>query len=184
MGTLFRRGRVPEAMRWMAVSLLALALAGCAAPEQANPLLGLCPQWVAEPGTGHAASYEGGNGTQVVQPRNLTHLGRPFDLVRLKVDSLTVEGGPLELRAYAADNGTRGPQRTWRDFRGEAPQLVPYLVLGPSAAGHEFEVTLTSIAAGDAPRPGPVELAWTLPNGGTARVAYTVSYHYKVCGAA
>ncbi|MCA1812195.1 MAG: hypothetical protein LC623_09335 [Halobacteriales archaeon] len=173
----------------LAAALLLVALAGCAAPEQANPLLGLCPQWVAEPGAGHPGSHDGGNGTQVVQPQNLTHLGRPFDLVRLKVDSL--EGGPVELRAYAMangtggnGNGTRGVQRTWRDFRGEAPQAVPYLVLGPSAVGHEFEAALTSIAPGDAPRPGPVELAWTLPAGGTAHVAYTLSYHYKVCGAA
>lgn len=163
---------------------LALALlAGCAAPEQANPLLGVCPQWVAEPGTGHAATYDGGSGSQVVQPQNLTHLGRPFDLLRLKVDAASANG-TLELRAYASQNGTRGAQRTWRDFRGGTPQLVPYLTLDGSAVGHEFEATLSSIAAGDLPRPGPVELAWSVAGGGTAHVAYTVSYHYKVCGAA
>lgn len=166
----------------MALGLLAAMLAGCAGPEQADPLLGLCPQWVSEPGGGHAGSHDGPGGTQVVQPRNLTHLGRPFDLVRLKVESLSANG-TVELRAYAWENGTRGAQRTWRDFRGEAPQLVPYLVLGPSAVGREFEATLSSIAAGDTPRPGPLELAWSVPGGGSARVAYTLTYHYKVCGA-
>jgi hypothetical protein len=166
----------------MAVACVALTLAGCAAPDQANPLLGLCPQWVPEPGGGHPGVYDGGGSTQLVQPQNLTYLGRPFDLVRLKVDSLS--GGPLELRAYASANGTRGAQRTWRDFRGASPQLVPFLVLDGAAVGHEFEATLTSIAAGDEARPGPLELSWTLPNGGTAHVAYTLTYHYKVCGAA
>jgi hypothetical protein len=181
MPTLFRLRPLPAPMRWTWTALaLAATLAGCAAPEQADPLLGLCPQWAAEPGTGHAGTYDGSGGSQAVQPGNLTYLGRPFDLVRVRVDDLT--GGPVELRAFAQANGTRGAQRAWRDFRGETPQLVPVLVLGPSAAGHEFEATLSSIAPGDAPHPGPLELAWTVPGGGNVHVAYTLSYHYKVCG--
>jgi hypothetical protein len=182
MPTLFRAAGVPGAMRWTwTAALAALALAGCAAPDQPNPLLGLCPQWVAEPGGGHPGAFDGRSGAQVVRPHNLTYLGKPFDLVRLKVDALSANG-TLELRAYASSNGTRGAQRNWRDYRTATPQDVPVLVLDAAAVGHEFEATLSSIAAGDAPRPGPLELAWTLPGGAVAHVAYTLTYEYKVCG--
>jgi hypothetical protein len=179
MPTLIRAAGVAGPMRWSLVAL-ALLVAGCAAPEQTDSLLGLCPQWVAEPGAGHQGTFDGG-GSQVVQPQNLTYLGKPFDLVRLKVDALSANG-TLELRAYASSNGTRGQQRNWRDFRTTTPQDVPVLVLDAGAAGHEFEATLSSIAPGDAPRPGALELAWTLSGGATAHVAYTLTYQYKVCG--
>jgi hypothetical protein len=182
MRTLIRGARVAGAMRWMAVALLALLLAGCAAPEETNPLFGQCPQWVQEPGE-HPGSHDGGSGSQSVQPQNLTYLGRPFDMLRLRVDALS-GNGTVELRAYATSNGTRGAQRTWRDFRGATPQLLPALVLDGGAVGHEFEATLTSIAQDDPARPGPIELAWTVAGGGTAHVAYTLTYHYKVCGVA
>lgn len=174
-------------MRWMAAALLALTLAGCAAPEEPDPLFGRCPAWVQAPGE-HPGRHDGGNGTQLVQPQNLTYLGRPFDLVRLRLDALAVDGaaagtaGTVELRAYASGNGTRGVLRTWRDFRGATPQAVPVLVLDAAAVGHEFEAALTSLAQEDPPRPGPLELAWTVPAGATAHVAYTLTFHHKVCG--
>ncbi|HUR62403.1 MAG TPA: hypothetical protein VM286_08595 [Candidatus Thermoplasmatota archaeon] len=168
-------------MRWMAVAVLALTLAGCAAPEAATPLLGFCPQWVQSPGE-HRHSYDGTAGLQVLEPGNLTYLGRPFDMFRLRIDALSVPNGTLELRAYASDNGTRGTQRNWRDFRPVAPQSVPVVVLDGAAVGKEFEATLTSIAQQDPARPGPLQLAWTPSPGTTVHVEYTVTEHYKVCG--
>lgn len=168
-------------MRWTVVALLALTLAGCAAPDAGNPLLGFCPQWAQGPEVKHG-SYDGNGGAQVLEATNLTYLGRPLDMFRLRIDALSVKNGTLELRAFAFDNDTRGTQRNWRDFRPVTPQSVPVLVLDGSAVGHEFEATLTSIAQQERARPGPLQLAWNPSSGASVHVEYTVTEHYKVCG--
>jgi hypothetical protein len=189
-----------RAMRFGAMAALAVVLlAGCATPEDTkNPLLGYCPQWVQAPGafSGDVAlDAANPSRVQTVQPpdRNgtsgTTYLGRPLDMYRLRIDSFQAPNGTrVELRAYAVDaNGTRLTQRTWRDFRSGTPDYLPFLTIDGKQAGTEFEVALTSIAQNDPPRPGPLQLAWnsTAPDGapGPVHVAYTVTFHYKVCGA-
>jgi hypothetical protein len=165
-------------VRVVAVLLFA-TLAGCTATDTGPTLFGQCPQWAQAPGE-HHGSYDGGAGTQVLAPQNLTYLGRPFDMVRLRIDAFTANG-TVELRAYALENGTRGVQRNWRDFRPVEPRSVPVLVLDAAAVGHEFETALTSIAQEDHAHPGPVQLAWA-PASGNVHVGYAVTYFYKVCG--
>lgn len=178
-------------MRWLAAAALVALLSGCTVPtdeEAADPLFGLCPQWTQGPGrqvldldlVGGFGNATNSTSTRDVElgPANATLGGRPLDLYRVRLDSLSVADGRLELRAFAAD----GRQLAVRDYRQSSPQLVPVVVFTDgSAAGHEFEVFLSPVGHDDAGSPAPATLRWTAD--GNATVAATVTYHYKVCGA-
>ena len=162
-------------------------LAGCVQPDatEPNPLFGLCPQWTEAPGQ-QAQSFvlnaTTRQASQVLAPQSMSIGGRAFDLLRIRIDAFTVTGAPLQVRGY---NQT-GSLLNWRDFRPEVPDVVPALSFnaGSDPSGHEFEVYLTAVSQDQPPHPGPVELRWTLDGNGTAAVAYTATFHYKVCGAA
>lgn len=178
-------GPVANLMRplaaWTAVLAVAL-LAGCATPTDkpaADPLLGLCPQWVQGGGSESLGVHAADNATETrsLNATAATYQGRPLDLYRLRVDQLTV-GGRLELRAFAAD----GKQLAIRDYRQAAPQLVPVVVFTDgSAVGHEFDVMLSPVSQNGTASPAPVELRFTA-GGGAGEATLTVTYHYKVCG--
>ena len=169
--------------------LLLVLLAGCAFPnadddaEEPDPLFGLCPQWVQGPG-GQTASFAlGGNATERILelgPAAQQHDGFPLDLYRITLTNLSVSGR-LELRAL--DNASRHPGI--RDYRQDAPQLVPVAVFTDgSAKGDEFEVYLDPITGEGSSFLAPVRLRWTLDGTGSdAVVSFDVTYHYKVCGA-
>jgi hypothetical protein len=168
-------------MRRLAAALLpALLLAGCAAPdeEQPDPLFGLCPQWAQGPGGYTAGVNPAANRSEERElgPANATHLGKPLDLYRIRLDRLEVDGR-LEMRALAAD----GRQLAIRDYRQQAPQLVPVVAfLDGSAVGKEFDVFLAPVLHGADPAPAPVTLRWN--STGAATVDLSVTFHYKVCG--
>jgi hypothetical protein len=162
-----------------ALLLLVPLLAGCAAPEEdkPDPLFGLCPQWTQGPGA-YAGGFHAANESvgRELGPANETYLGKPLDLFRVRLDKVAVDGR-LELRAEATD----GKQLAIRDYRQEAPQLVPVVVLTDgSAAGHEFDVLLSPILHGAAAAPAPVTLRFNVT--GDAAVEFSATYHYKVCG--
>ena len=193
-----RRGPVARAMRLPAALLLSVvavaALSGCAMPgedaaEDEDPLFGLCPQWTQGPGEqaesfvlpGPAGNASGAPRHEVaVSPNATEHQGQPLDMVRVTLDRLEVDGR-LSLRAFDGE----GDQLPVRDYRQEAPQLVPVVVMtgadADGAGGLEFDVFLSAISH-DAPQaPGPVTLRWSL-DGAAADVAFTATFHYKVCG--
>lgn len=174
-------------MRLLALLILGLLLAGCVTPDATNPnpLFGLCPQWEAGPDQ-HAGSVllnaTARQANQVLAPAALSQHGRPFDMVRIRVDQADVAGTNLQLRAF---NETGAPL-IWRDLRQQEPQVVPVIIFGPGsdAATHEFEAYLTSVSQDQPARPGPVEMRWNLEGNGTATLSYVATFHYKVCGAA
>lgn len=168
----------------LAAVALAAILPGCTVPDEdpeADPLFGLCPQWVQGTGSQPLQLQLAGNASESSElgPADATHEGKPLDLFRLHVDQLTVEGR-TELRALAAD----GTRLNIRDYRlAPSQQLVPVVAFTDgSAAGQDFDVFLSSVAHGSTPAPAPVTLQWTQVGGNTTAAA-TVTYHYKVCGA-
>jgi len=161
----------------------ALLLSGCTAPQDkapASPLLGLCPQWVQGLGGTTIAAHLVGdaNETHELGPADATFQGRPLDLYRLRVDQLAVQGR-LEMRAFAAD----GKQLAVRDYRQQAPQLVPVVVFTDgTAAGHEFDVFLSPVSQNGTAAPAPVSVRLT-SSGNESTISLSATYHYKVCGA-
>ncbi|HLF16650.1 MAG TPA: hypothetical protein VI796_04375 [Candidatus Thermoplasmatota archaeon] len=181
----------------LAAALVALSVAGCAATDDKaeDPLFGLCPSWIQGPGrANHPLALSGPGsedwsvqppGTEGQDPGSLAwlHNGDPFDLVRVRVDNLTLFHGSLELRAFVGDR-----QPLIRDFREESAQLRPVVVLdGVGDDGQEFDVLLTGISEGEPAAPGPVRLEWRLePTGtgvATASLDALATFHYRVCGA-
>jgi hypothetical protein len=186
---------VPRALRpafLLPVLLAALAplLAGCAAPKEKeqDPLFGLCPQWMQGPGEDRVAvdlNASSSPEARTVFPSDAGLLrsefrGRSLDLYRLRVDSIEVSGGTLEMRAFA--NRTE-EQKAIRDYRLEDAQLRPVVRLVSSDAGREFDVALTPISQETAPAPDALRLAWTFTGEGQAHLEGVVTYHYRVCGA-
>jgi hypothetical protein len=172
-------------MRTLWAGLAVVLLAGCAAPpaEQANPLFGLCPQWQQGPGQvagSVALDAETNKSLEVAAPPSLYEGSRPFDLLRVRIDDIHVDGA-LRLRAR---NATQADLNL-RDYRQEALPITPVVWFGAGAQEKDqsFDVFLTAVAHDDPARPGPVELEWSMPGGGVATVAYTLTFHYKVCGA-
>lgn len=173
-------------MRWAVWALAALLAAGCTAPTESdpNPLLGLCPEWVQGPGEDPRTLEVGPDAREqsvdLAPPGNATeHRGRPLDLYRIRIDKLEVAGGKLQLRAFA-----EGRQLNWRDYRAALPQSVPVLTLeNATLAEHEFDVHLSAIGQRDPAVPGPLTLQARFEGEGTARIEYTVTFHYRVCGA-
>jgi len=164
--------------------VLAVALlSGCAAPTNgtaAQPLLGLCPQWQQGGGSASIGVNAPANGTDEHQlgPADPTFSGKPLDLYRVRVDTLSVPQR-LEMRAFAAD----GKQLAIRDYRQATPQLVPVVVFTDgSAAGHEFDVFLSPVTQNGTAAPAPATLRFT-SGGAASEAGLTVTYHYKVCGA-
>lgn len=183
------------------LAILVAAMAGCVAPEpeEANPLFGLCPQWQQGPGQfGGSAQLDAATPAagQVVAPEML-HLGdRPFDMLRLRLDNVQVAdgvgatGATLSLRAMAGNGSEPGATVNLWDFRaasaGQARSYVPvvHFTPGTAAADEVVQAFLTSAAHDEPAKPGPIRLEWRLQGNGTASVAYTATFHYKVCGAA
>lgn len=171
---------VASPMRRLAALLLVPLLAGCAAPEEEepDPLFGLCPQWAQGPGgyTSGIHATASRSEERELGPANATHLGKPLDLYRIRLDRLDVDGR-LEMRAVAGD----GRQLAIRDYRQEAPQLVPVVVFTDGAAeGKEFDVFLAPVVHGGEAAPAPVTLRWS--STGDATADFSVTFHYKVCG--
>ena len=170
-------------MRWLAAAALAALLSGCVVPTDdspADPLFGLCPQWEKGPGAYTLGLQLQGNESQERElgPAETLLNGKPLDLYRVHLDRLEVEGR-TELRATAAD----GSRLNLRDYRQTPSQLVPLVVFTDgSAAGHDFDIYLSSVAHGSTGSPAPIRLLWTQV-GGETTVDVTATYHYKVCGA-
>lgn len=163
-----------------ALLLLAPLLAGCAAPEEdkPDPLFGLCPQWAQGPGGYSSGVHVTANQSmeRELGPANETHLGKPLDLYRIRLDAMSVEG-KLEMRAVAGD----GKQLAIRDYRQATPQLVPVVVFtNATSVGHEFDVFLAPILQGSSASPAPVTLRFS--GEGESEVEFSATYHYKVCG--
>ncbi|MFA5944942.1 MAG: hypothetical protein WC876_10810 [Candidatus Thermoplasmatota archaeon] len=172
-------------MRWLAAAALAAFLSGCVVPTDdsaVDPLFGLCPQWAQGPGAHTLGLHLQGNESQERElgPAEATVDDKPLDLYRIHLDRLDVSpGARTELRATAAD----GARLNLRDYRQTTSQLVPLVVFTDgSAAGHDFDVYLSSVAHDSAGSPAPVTLEWT-QTGGETTVEATTTYHYKVCGA-
>ena len=168
--------------------LLVSLLAGCTFPgseddaEEPDPLFGLCPQWLQGPGGQSAGFALGGNETErtvELGPAAAEHEGFALDMYRVTLTNLSVSGR-LELRAIDAG----GRQASIRDFRQEAPQILPVIVFTDgSAKGNEFEVYLDPVTGEGSSFRAPVSLRWTLEgDGATALVSFDATYHYKVCG--
>lgn len=180
-----RRGTVAQPMRIALAAVLVALLAGCAAPETTkNPLFGYCPDWVQGPGnssgTLHTDAASRNATADILPPGNLSAFqGKPLDLYRMRVDTLSLAAGTLQLRATS-----EGRRLNWRDLRGATPQSVPVLTFpDASAAGHEFEVILSSVSDQDAPQPGPLHVEASYEGSGRADLGYTVTFLYRVCGA-
>ncbi|MEK6974964.1 MAG: hypothetical protein AABY18_01315 [Candidatus Thermoplasmatota archaeon] len=166
----------------LAAAALALLLAGCTAPaddKPVDPLFGVCPQWA----QGHGGQTSGVSLTgdaserRELGPADERYLDRPLDLFRVRIERLDLDG-VLELRAESAD----GKRLSLRDYRLGETQMVPVANLDADAVGNEFDVFLSPILH-DAPSAAlPAALNWTL-EGASAIIDYTVTYHYKVCGA-
>lgn len=158
-------------------------LAGCAQPgaeEDDDPLFGLCPQWAQ--GHGLLDSFvllDPGNATasRELGPADATFLNRPLDLYRVRIDRIDANG-TVTLRASAAD----GARLSIRDYREADLPVVPVVHLDAQADGHEFDVFLSPVLDAAPAAIAPATLSWTL-EGANAVVEYTVTYHYKVCGA-
>lgn len=168
-------------MRPLLIAAVALSLSGCAAPEDGegtDPLFGVCPQWMQGPGEQQGNVALTGPGAQQTLVGNVTprHLDRPLDLLRIQVTQADVDGD-LELRAVAAD----GSRLNLRDYRLPDVQTGPVVHLAGDADGKEFDAFLSPVLQDGLAAPMPVQLNWTL-DGGSAQVAYTVTFHYKVCG--
>ena len=166
----------------VAATVLALLMAGCAAPtdgEEDDPLFGLCPQWAQGPGSEAGEAVLDGDSTvgRTLGPVNGTYLGRPVDLFRVRIERVELNG-TLELRATAAG----GERLTLRDFRLGDTQMVPVVSVDPGLQGHDIDVFLSPVLQDAPAAPQPVALNWTL-TGSDARVHYSVTYHHKVCGA-
>lgn len=168
------------AMRGVLAVATVLLLAGCAAPDAdaPDPLFGLCPQWLQGPGEQSTGLRMESNESAVRElgPADARFQELPLDLFRVHIISLESDG-VIRLRA---EDGA-GQRLSVRDYRLEAPQLVPVVVLGSSAAGHDFDVMLSPVLHDGVQAPLPASLSWSV-DGGTAVLEYTVSYHYKVCG--
>lgn len=128
------------------------------------------------------------------------HGGHPVDLYHLTLRNVTV-AGRLELRAFGGANHTLGVDQgrlMIRDYRVvNGTPLGTLLHVDPSAAGHSFDVLVSSISFDDDAAPSPAHLEWRLmadaaPRSGTApgerpapsaTLEFTVTYFYRVCGA-
>lgn len=167
---------------WLA-ALVFLMLAGCTQPGDApetDPLFGLCPQWSQGPGGQTTALRLDGEAPiqrRELGPAEATWDGDAFDMYRVRLDHLNLSGR-VELRAYDANDRQLG----LRDFRGDTPRIEPMIVVAANDQGQEFEIYLSSVKHGSMPAPAPASLGWTL-EGDSAEVAYSVTFHYKVCGA-
>lgn len=177
-------------MRILAVAsaVLVSLLSGCTLPgsekpdDEPDPLFGLCPQWLQGPGGQTTGFALGGNATErsvELGPAAAEHQGFALDMYRITLTNLSVSGR-LELRAVDAG----GRQAGIRDFRQEAPQILPVIVFTDgNAKGNEFEVYLDPVTGEGSSFRAPASLRWTLQGeGADARVSFDVTYHYKVCG--
>lgn len=177
--------------------VLALLLSGCTANDDtdANPLFGWCPQWVQGPGSHPVNLYisdvnaENETDSRILHPPGISFSGngtpdvfqgRPLDLYRITLDRINATGN-VELRAFDQD----GIQLGIRDYRhqDDAVQVVPLAIVAADDAGAHFDVALTSVSHDDRANPGSLRVRWTMADGGAAVIAYTATYHYKVCGA-
>lgn len=166
--------------------LLLPALAGCVTPDDGgdtDPLLGVCPQWVEGDWTEDVRADLSGDASdsQTLAPP-LEQDGRPVDLYRFTFHNASIDGGPLELRAYADDADRRLGILDYREPDG--PRLLPVLTLGPDSdvVDQEFQVILASLEHGSMPAADALRLDWTL-EGGSASLELHVTAHYRVCGA-
>lgn len=178
----------------MVLVALASLAAGCVAPEdtasKAN-LLGYCPQWLQGPGqAGDSVDLSAAlaEGTKI-QAADAVWQGHPLDVYRVRLDTLDVAGGALELRAFRDDNHTSSIN--WYDYRsaGQPFRSVPFLSFraGSNATGHEFDAVLAGLKQSDITSSGPVQFVWrfvadTGGGEGHGRAEYSVSYLYRVCG--
>lgn len=184
-----------------ALAVLAfLLVAGCAQPgkdAEGDPLFGLCPQWAqGHGGLTSSARLEGtatnanatnateetnanpaASATSVLEPADALFLNRPLDLYRVRIEGLDLNG-TLALRAAAAD----GMRLAIRDYRSMDIPLVPVVHLDARDVGKEFDVYLSPVLDESPAATAPARLEWTL-EGTSAFVNFSVTYHYKVCGA-
>jgi len=178
--------RLLPAVSLSALALLA-ALSGCVATEEPpqDHLIANCPQWQQGPGEAdlHAELGPGQGVNATVAPQNLTLGRRSLDLYRIRITRIAVDGGRVELRAWAA-NGTRA--YNLYDYRPNPVHSVPFLSLhGGANDTAEYDVLLSPLAQGEVLQPTALRLEWSfVPSGpgGSASVDYTVTYHYRVCG--
>lgn len=151
-------------------------------------LLKYCPQWEQGPephpdAVDLNATHLGENRTE--SPA-LTHDGLPLNMYRVHIDRLEVQGGTLELRAYK-DAGLT--QLNWFDHRstGSNPSFLDFRG-GANETDYDFDTLLTTVQESDTGAGQSIRLDWRFlpdrPGEGQARVEYTVTYHYRVCGAA
>lgn len=161
-------------------------VSGCTQPAdepEEDPLFGLCPQWVQGPGgqtTGLLLTANQSQQRRELGPAEPTYDGHAFDLYRLRMERLNVSAR-LELRAYDATDKQLGI----RDYRGDVPRIEPMVVLDNRDVGQEFDVYLSSVRHGSVPAPAPAQVGFTFKgvDGQAADVDYSVTFHYKVCGA-
>jgi len=173
-------------------SLLTLALvlaSGCMAPDDGAPtsrLIEYCPQWLQGPEP-HADAVDL-NATHLEDNRTespaLTFDGLPLNKYRVHIDRLDVQGGTVELRAKDANL----TQLNWYDHRstGSNPPFLDFRG-GANETDYDFDTLLTTVRESDSGGGQPIQLVWKFvpdrPGEGHARVEYTVTYHYRVCGA-
>lgn len=180
-------------------ALLALAFAflsaGCVqeAPPAGPDLIRYCPQWQAgatrsETVVLQAAGTGGANETRP-QEANATLDGHPLNLFRVVVTRLDLPEGRLEMRAFTKAEHKPLNLYDYRNSGGVAFTSTPVVNLEPGAnvTGKEFDTLLTSVLQSDPGTGGPIDLAWSFEGaspGTQATVEYTVTPHYRVCGAA
>lgn len=164
----------------VAVSLVALALAGCTAPtEQPDPLFGVCPQWLdgdAETGTLDAP------GQAVIQAnQSMAHFGEDLPLDRYHVVFSNIQtDGVLEVRAYA-----HGDDRALRftDHRDPDGTRTPtFLALDGGSGTVEVDIFLAPLTHGATPMPSDLRLEATGQDGATGSMTVAVTPGYRVCG--
>lgn len=164
---------------------LPLALSGCTTPKGEKPtdqLFGLCPQWTQGPGgqtTGFHMTPAEPKKEYELGPAEATWQNHTLDIYRVRLVEMNVTGR-LEMRGFSADD----KQLMVRDYRTDSgAQMVPVIAVGDGDRGQEFDIILSSVRHNSPSAQTPIRAEWTL-EGEDASVEYTVTYHYKVCGAA
>ncbi len=171
----------PRVRLLIALSLLALTVAGCTAPEEENPnpLFGSCPQWIeGDLQETSTLNFEGEDQSTVFPgSESLDDFqGFPLDRYTIYLRNVSLEGG-IEVRAFA-DGADR--RLAFTDYRDpQDPHLLPFVKLDDNSEV-EFDVFLTAVAHGTAPAPDALRLVWS--GEGRGQLEMEIRASYRVCG--